>query len=295
MAEGDMLTSSMKAQKFAVLIGKSRAGKGTLARVMEALVGTRNTAACSILQFGGDFGLEPVLSKRLAIFNEAKKVSGIPLQVATERLISITGNDPQPVNRKNRTGLTMALPVKVVLVCNRIPPFVNDEDALTNRMIAFPFERTFMGKEDEDLLEKLLKEIPGILNWALEGARAVIAGERLHQSRAGEAKVREIAEVLDSVHGFISDVVEYAPDDRVRTSFVAARRLYEAYKLWCWDSNANPHGKMRFFLEFKGKTGDRVMADRSTDRARTRGYFGLRLNLDELGEFERTPPAKDGR
>jgi putative DNA primase/helicase len=285
---GYVLTSSMSAQKFAVLIGESRAGKSTLARVIEGLVGKRNTVACSLMLFGGDFGLEPVLGKRLAIFNDAQRLHGTAGDIATERIISIVGNDPQPVNRKNRGILTVHLPAKIMLVCNEIPHFVNRRDALTNRMLVFPFRKSFKGKEDLTLHDRLMAELPGILNWALDGARAIMGGEKLHQAAAGEAAVQEIAEILDSIQGFLSDAVEFTNDTAARDSFVTSTDLYDAYKRWCRDANMGTHGMKRFFQEFKSKARDRVTAARSPDRKRVKGYYGLRLVTGSVADF---PPS----
>jgi putative DNA primase/helicase len=282
---GYVLTSSLSAQKFAVLIGESRAGKSTLARVIEALVGKENTAACSLMQFGGEFGLEPVLGKRLAIFNDAQRLHGTSGDVATERIISIVGNDPQPVNRKNRGILTVHLPAKIMLVCNEIPHFVNRRDALTNRMIVFPFRKSFKGKEDPTLHDKLMAELPGILNWAIDGARAIMDGQKLMQSAAGETAIQEIAEVLDSIQGFIADAIEFTSDTSTGKSFINSKTLYETYKQWCRDANMGTHGMKRFFQEFKSKAGQRVVASRSPDRRRTKGFYGVRLIADATSEF----------
>lgn len=278
---GYVLTSDMSAQKFAVLIGESRAGKSTLARVMEALVGKKNTAACSLMQFGGDFGLEPLLGKRLAIFNDAQKLHGAWGDVATERIISIVGNDPQPVNRKNRGIVTVHIPAKIMFVCNDIPHFVNKRDALTNRMLVFPFRKSFKGKEDPTLHDTLMSELPGILNWALEGARAVMEGEKLKHSKAGEQAVEEIAEILDSIRGFISDCVRFTTE----ASFVSSRNIFEAYKEWCRDANMGCYGMKRFFQEFKSKCGENITAARSPDKVRLKGYYGLKLDPEGLSEF----------
>ena len=282
---GYVLTSAMTQQKFAVVIGESRAGKSTLARVIEGIVGKKNTEACSLGQFGSDFGLAPLLGKRLAIFNDAQKLPGSAGELATERLISIVGNDPQSVNRKNRDMLTTRMPLKVMLVCNEIPQFVNAREALTRRMIVFPFKKSFHGREDTALGDRLQGELPGILNWALDGARAILGGQKLKQSSAGEEAVEEIAEMLDSVRGFMNDVVRFTSDARAATAFVANTRLFEAYRRWCQDAGVMPKGKKKFLREFASKTEGRVLKEKSLDRNRTRGFLGLYLD-EEAAHFD---------
>lgn len=38
---------------------------------------------------------------------------------------------------------------------------MNRCDALTNRMLVFPFKKSFKGKEDQGLLDRLMAELPG--------------------------------------------------------------------------------------------------------------------------------------
>lgn len=280
---GYILIRPMRDQKFAVLIGESRGGKSTLARVMEALVGAENTIGCDMMQFGDSFGLEPVIGKKLAVFSDTEKANGKEVLIATERIKRITGNDPITVNRKNKGMMQVAFSTKIVLVCNTIPPFINNQNSLTNRMIVFPFNKTFYGKEDLGLEERLMTERSGIFNWALEGAVELLGGARLHHAAAGVRKVEEISEVLDNVKGFISDAVQFHSDLQGRESFVSCHTLFEAYKAWCRDSNYMAHGKKRFFQEFRGKTNNRVVAGVRRDIGGTvRGYHGLTLDSEAL-------------
>jgi len=46
----------------------------------------------------------------------------------------------------------------------------DDDDGIWRRLQMIPFNRRFSESErDPDLYEKLLLELPGILNWALDG------------------------------------------------------------------------------------------------------------------------------
>jgi putative DNA primase/helicase len=281
---GYILISPMNDQKFAILIGESRGGKSTLARVMESMIGKSNTIGCDIMQFGSDFGLEPVIGKKLAVFSEVDKSAGKEVLIATERIKRITGKDPITVNRKNKGMVDTFFTTKIVIICNAVPPFINSNNSLTNRMIAFPFTKTFQGREDRNLDAKLEAELPGIFNWALEGARALLGGERLLQAEAGARKIEEIAEVLDNVKGYISDAVKFSDELH---AFVSCKVLFESYKTWCKESNYLPHGKKRFFQEFKGKTGNKVTAGIRKEAVGTvRGYFGLKLDQEFLAGHE---------
>jgi putative DNA primase/helicase len=245
---GYMLSSRMNLQKFAVLRGESRGGKGTLLRVMELIIGMDNIHSGALVDFGSDFGLEPVLGKKLLIFPDADKAkTGDRLVTATERIKNITGEDMVSINRKNRTELSHRLPLKVVLTCNKIPPFANDSNALTNRMIVFPFDKSFHGKEDLELSDDLKKELPGIFNWSMVGLKRILSGERFEQSEKGKRALEEIMEELDSVLGFISESIRFNPYSTHRIAF---KTLWDAYCEWCRDSRRPPKSRQRFAKEF---------------------------------------------
>jgi P4 family phage/plasmid primase-like protien len=277
---GYVLIDSMKQQKFAVFKGASRAGKGTVVRVIEGLVGRRNFLACSMNIFGSDFGLEPFIGRRLAIFNDAEAGSGSQGHVATERIKSIVGNDSVSINRKGNTILTMSLPTKLMLVCNKIPPFVNDQNAMTNRMIGFPFDKSFQGKEDRDLGDKLREELPGIFNWALEGSRVLLRGELLAQSASGRALVDEIGDSLDSVRCFVKEALRFTGGTHNR---VTNDQLWAAYKSWCEESNQVKKSRQGFFTLLGPLVKDNAQPFRDTVQ---RGYIGMIIEVKDAAPFD---------
>jgi hypothetical protein len=55
-------------------------------------------------------------------------------------------------------------------------PHLHDASgALAHRMLLLNYNRTFAGREDTGLLDKLLAELPGIAAWALDGLRQLRA------------------------------------------------------------------------------------------------------------------------
>lgn len=279
---GYMLSGQMNLQKFAVLRGESRGGKGTLLRVMELLIGMDNIHSGALVDFGGDFGLEPVLGRKLLIFPDADKAAASDrLITATERIKNITGEDMLSINRKNKVQVSYRLPLKVVLTCNRIPPFANDNHALTNRMVVFPFEKSFHGREDLQLSEDLRKELPGIFNWSIVGLRRILKGERLEQSEKGKKALDEIMEELDSVLGFISESIRFKP---MSTQRVAFKSIWDAYTEWCRDSRRQTKSKQRFAKEFTSAIRARGLEPRKSNGNRV--FEGIDLISEPLFESE---------
>lgn len=275
---GYCLLAESNLQKFAVFKGASRAGKSTLVGVIEAMLGADNCASTSLSLIGSDFGLESLIGKKLCVFQDADRASADRMGVATERIKSLASNDPMGINRKGQSVVNQKLGTKVAFVCNKMPPFLNDENSLTNRMIVFPFWKSFQGREDFNLLERLEGEIQGVLNWALVGARRILRGERLVMSQRGQDALEEITQQLDSVQGFIAECVENTAAEHNR---VGSRALWEAYREWCKESGRMAKNRQKFFREIGAH---RLFSDRTWRDRTERGYWGIRLIVDTFDE-----------
>ena len=56
--------------------------------------------------------------------------------------------------------------------------------ALAGRLLVILFQHSFFGREDPGLTDRLMGELPGILNWAIEGYERLQArGHFVHAAR----------------------------------------------------------------------------------------------------------------
>jgi P4 family phage/plasmid primase-like protien len=271
---GYCLLTSCSFEKFAVFKGASRAGKSTLASVIEGIVGRENTASTSLSLIGSDFGLQNLMGKKLCVFQDAERASLDRMGVATERIKSLSSNEPIGINRKGQSVVFQRMGLKIAFVCNRLPNFLNDESALTNRMIVFPFWKSFAGREDTNLKERLFAELPGIFNWALVGARRLLRGEKLFTSQRGQEEMESIVQQLDSVQGFVAECMELT---EMEHNILRNEELWKAYKTWCEDSNRGAKNRQRFFMEIHSHPR---LVGRRTRTSAFRGFHSVKLKLD---------------
>lgn len=274
---GYCLLSSANLQRFAIFKGASRAGKSTLAGVIEALVGRENTASTSLSLIGSDFGLENLMGRKLCVFQDADRASMDRMGVATERIKSLASNDPVGINRKGQSVVFQRMGLKIAFICNKVPPFLNDESALTNRMIVFPFWKSFQGREDFTLGERLESEVQGIFNWAIVGARRLLRGEKLFTAQKGLEALEEITQQLDSVQGFVAECLEFTDQPH---NVVIGGELWTAYREWCRESGRVSKNKQRFFVEL---SAHKRLVDRRVRTRDSRGFSGVRLKVDTFG------------
>ncbi|WP_329532852.1 phage/plasmid primase, P4 family [Streptomyces sp. NBC_01450] len=163
---GYVLSGRTDQQKILLIVGPSRSGKGTIARVLKALVGKENLAGPTLAGLGTNFGLSTLVGKSLAIISDAR-LSGNDNSQVVERLLTISGDDTIDIDRKYREPWTGKLPSRLMILSNELPHFGDSSGVIANRFILLSMRVSWLGKEDPTLTDRLTAEMPGILNWAL--------------------------------------------------------------------------------------------------------------------------------
>ncbi len=173
---GYCLSSDTSLQKALILVGKPRSGKGTIQRILGALIGTDNSTGYSLERLATDFGPSALVNKAVALVGEVELSANPQRAKIVEVLKSIVGEDSISINTKyESTFPSLRLPTRFVIASNSVPRLLDASGALAHRFLFVPFEISFVGREDIHLEEKLLAELPGIANWALLGLKRLRA------------------------------------------------------------------------------------------------------------------------
>lgn len=221
------LTSDCSQQKILLVVGPKRSGKGTIARVLRAVIGEANCAGPTLASLATNFGLQPLIGKRVAIISDARLGNRTDKHALTERLCSISGEDVLTIDRKNTAAWTGALGVRLILFTNELPKIVDDSNALSSRFLVLRMTRSFFGKEDLGLADKLLAELPAILNWSLDGLARLKARGAFRQPNSAMELVQELEDLTSPVSAFIRDCCVVAPSEEVETG-----HLYSLWEIW---------------------------------------------------------------
>ncbi len=107
--------------------------------------------------------------KRLAVIPDARLGPKTDAYAAFEHLLSISGGDPQSINRKYGTFWNGYLAARFLITTNVLPALADDSGTLASRFVLLGLTKRFLGKEDRKLKRKLKPELAGILNMALDG------------------------------------------------------------------------------------------------------------------------------
>src|SRR5690606_10348188 len=115
--------------------------------------------------------------------------------VITERLLSISGEDHLTIDRKYQSGWTGKLHARFVIMTNELPRLADSSGALAGRFIIFTMLKSFYGREDPTLSERLLEELPGILNWSLTGLKRLLKRGYFVQPESAAEAIEELYEL----------------------------------------------------------------------------------------------------
>lgn len=276
---GYMLTTSYEFHKMMLLLGPPRSGKGTIGKVLHALVGDDNFSGGSLRAFTSDKFLDSLQRKTVVFIGDAeKRVAGNLLSHLIERFKTISGNDAINFDRIYKKSVTTALPTRVTIAGNNVPALFDDSGALQGRLMVLPMYNSFLGREDGALLGRLMSNIEGISAWAIHGLFRLRANGRFTTPSASAAEIDYIRETYSPITMFIDQCccVTHLQTDRV-----SGGDLYDAYHAWAIGQHEdNILTRRAFTSSFKDASrgiGAKYAVFKESDGTSSRGFTGVRL------------------
>lgn len=224
---GYFLSSETKCEKAFYYIGWGANGKSVLTKVISILVGEQNVSSISLSQFSSDFGLEGIIGKKVNIASE-NEMRGFSLN--TEVFKAMVSGDGMTINIKHRSALTnYKVRCKFLFAMNQLPNTQDYTNGYYRRITMLPFKRIFSQEEQNlNLINELVKELPGIYNWAIKGL------ERLKAQNYIFSHAQVIEEELDHyrlsqhpVLSYFESIIELDENSKIKRV-----EIYESYNFW---------------------------------------------------------------
>ena len=280
---GLFLTGETRHQKMFLVVGPKRSGKGTIARVLTHLLGQANVCGPTLGSISQNFGIAPLIGKRLAVVSDARLSGKADQAIIVERLLAITGEDSLSVDRKFREAWEGRLQARFLILTNEVPRLTDSSGALASRFVTLILRKSFYGKEDQGLTDKLLAEMPGILKWAIEGWERLVKRGHFIVPQSSKTVQQEMEDLGSPIGAFLRQRCVIAAG-----AAVACDALYEAWLDWCREQRREHVGTVQMF----GKdlrsaapaietTNNRIVAGGPKERR----YNGIKLKtLDEMDD-----------
>lgn len=213
-------------QKMFWLIGPKRSGKGTILDIAKQLMGSAATAT-SLTQLSKDFGKENLIGKRLAIIDDARDPDPRVAHSVVEFLLTLSSGGFTSVNRKHRRNWDGVLETSLLAASNTVPRMPDDGGAISSRLEIIKTRKSFAGHEDTHLGQRLSTELPGILNWALNGLDRLQQTGRFTQAAMAQEVRGEVDLGATGATPFVKDML--MASDEIG---VSSRWLRDALTWW---------------------------------------------------------------
>lgn len=246
---GYTLTGYTLEQCLFILAGHGANGKSTLLETLRKMLGdyARHTPSCTLL------------NNNLAIRNDLARLRGARLVSAVEiglgkkldeaLVKQLTGGDPITSRFLFQEYFEHRPTFKLFLAVNHLPEIRGMDHGIWRRIHLLPFNVAIREEEmDRELTYKLEAELPGILNWAVQGC--------LEWQRHGlEMPVRATA-ALTEYQGDSDNIADFLGDCCIVRSGarVTIKQLYDRYDAWAEENDGDSIPKKAFgkYLKQKG-------------------------------------------
>jgi putative DNA primase/helicase len=169
---GLALSGNVSEQVLWLHYGEGRNGKSTMLTVLGELLGSYSGPApldmLLVKQRGKEVETQfaSLAGKRLVTAVEAD--SGVRFSEAATKLL--TGGDTVQARRLYENPWSLKPTWKLHIAANAKPAVRGRDEGIWRRLMLTPWLQKFDGqREDKKLKEKLLAELPGILNWCVAG------------------------------------------------------------------------------------------------------------------------------
>lgn len=254
---GYSLTGDVSEQVMFVCVGEGANGKSTVLEVVKALLGGYG-ASTPFLTFDAKSkneqtnDLARLKGKRFVSIVETDEDS----YLAEAKVKLATGGEALTCRYLHKEFFEYTPQYKIWMATNRAPQIKGTDHGIRRRLLLIPFNKRFEGSERvAGLKELLLKELPGILNWALRGlAMWQREGLRANLPDAILNATEEYKEENDMIDSWMLERVEKAPENvRIR-----ATEFYTSYAEYMKLSGVRPKGIVTWGKDMKSRGVQKV-------------------------------------
>ncbi len=229
---GYLLIGDTSEQSLHFLYGLGANGKSVFCEVLMRLLGDYAIAASPDMVMLRRHGGIPndvarLCGKRVAMMNETSQ--GARFDEA--KLKDLTGGDTLTARFLHQEFFDFAPTHRIVIRGNHKPAIDGTDEGIWRRLRLVPMVVQIPPDEqDRDLLRKLQGELPGILNWALQGCREW-QDVGLRPPPIVTAAVEQYRQESDTLGRFIAECCEVRALGQVKSS-----ALFKSYQEFCQQS-----------------------------------------------------------
>ena len=289
---GYLMLRETNFEKMVGLVGDGENGKSTVLKVLKLLVGRSGYSAQPIKTLVRDNGegayARAMLSGKL--INLTNELS--PTSLEADAFKDLISGEDIVARRIYGDPFTLATVPKQIVAMNSTEALIREKThGFERRLHLIPFNYRLRDEHKDDrLFEKLEAELPGILNWVLEGARRVTENKKLSRSAAMMKLFTQVKRDADPVMQFVEERleltdVEAVEYDNASETVSVGPALLQAYRDFCSENGYFPLGRNKFFTAIQRHGVAPVDTSRSRQgrpARRVKGWLCKMLDVDEV-------------
>ena len=239
---GYCLTKYTRHMKALFMIGEGNTGKSTVLEALNMIVGDENTSFLSPRYYKDSFRLAEIENKLVLMCHEIPK----RVEDYESEFRQIVSGQTLDVNGKYIKPFKIKPFCKVVWAMNELPRIDDHSSAFFNRVLPVEFNRIFQEHEqDKDLPYKLKAELPGILNWAVEGLKSLRERGVFLKDAYMKAHIEEMRLANNPIATWAKEnIVVKKGDELIKAD------VYQKYHLWCGTNGHKPTSSSKFAADF---------------------------------------------
>jgi P4 family phage/plasmid primase-like protien len=270
--------------KALMLVGSGSNGKSTFLKILVALLGEDNVMNASLSKLAGSRFSAYRLEGKLANINA--DIEGGKIE-ETSMFKNMTGGDSFEVEQKYGDPYDYRNTAKLVFAANEMPEVDTHQDAFFRRWLLVAFPNKFTKAEDDghpmadpQLEDKLMDEMEGVLNFAVEGFQRLVEQDGQFTNELKTAEVREQwHQYGDPIDQFIRNWLE-TDEGRAATP---TSELYRYYDKFMQDIPSTPVEKSTLTKAIRDRI-DNPHYDRYRDEDgnQYRGFNNVHVRHDRM-------------
>jgi P4 family phage/plasmid primase-like protien len=204
------------------MLGAGHNGKSTILNVIEALIGLDNRASVSLKALASPEKRHALVGKLINIVDEVNPETSFTDE-GFKQLVNV--NVSISVRQLYKQDYMYRPICKHIFASNH--PLKNIEEPVKKRLLLLKFNKV-IETTDRDIENKLKLEMPGILSWAMKGAKKLYENNG-NFSYDGFDYLEEIQKNENPIHNFFQDKLVEVADGHIEfTRFCNEVREYDA-------------------------------------------------------------------
>ncbi len=236
--------STIKHEKVLIAFGTGANGKSVLLFIITSTFGEVNVISNSLESLTHPSGYY-----RGQLAGKLLNYSGeISTKVSSDEFKKLASREPTTARYPYGRPFEVKNYARLAFNCNELPETNDTSEGFYRRFLIVPFDE-YIPKDERNkhLAEEIIAtELPGIMNWILEGLVRLEEQEAFSPCESSDQILEWYKQSTDTVHSFIeSDLFKEV------TLPARASELHEKYLLHCKENGFNVLGDRDFYVKLK--------------------------------------------